>query len=67
MEESTKDRHFTEIVLQGLTQGCQDVRLMTWNNPDFDLPGIRSVLRHLYLNGLSRNKMGSIAVPRAIT
>lgn len=61
MEEPITDRHFTDIVLQGLTEEYRDVKLMTWKDPDFDLPKIQSVLRHLYLDGLSRNKTGRIA------
>ena len=34
---------------------------MTWKDPDLDLPKIQSALRHLYLDGLSRNKTGNIA------
>ena len=35
--------------------GHRDVKIMTWEDPDFDLPKIQSVLHHLYLDGLSRN------------
>ena len=61
MEESITDRHFTDIVLQALTEEYRDVELMTWTVPDFDLPKIRSVQQHLYLDGLSRNKTGRTA------
>ncbi|CAN0584093.1 unnamed protein product, partial [Laminaria digitata] len=39
-----RDRHFTDIVLQGLTEEYRDVKLMTWKDPDFELPKIQSVL-----------------------
>ena len=59
MEEPITDRHFTDIILQGMTEEYRDVKLMTWKDPDFDL--IQSVLRHLYLDGLSWNKTRRIA------
>lgn len=34
---------------------------MTWKEPDIDLAKIKSALRPLYLDGLSRNKTGRIA------
>ena len=36
---------------------------MTWKDPDSNLPKmkVQSVQRHLYLDGLSRNKMGRAA------
>ena len=34
---------------------------MTWKDPGFDFPNIQSVLRHVYLDGLSGNKTGIIA------
>ena len=55
------DTHFTEIVLQGPTEEYRDVKLMTWKDPDSDLPNIQSVLRHLYLDGLSRKRTWRIA------
>ena len=61
MEEPITDRPFADIVLRGLTEEYRDVKLMTWKDPDFDLPKIQSVLRHLYLDGLSRNRTGRIA------
>lgn len=54
MEEHIADRHFTETVLRDLTEEYRDVKLMNWNDPDFDLPKIQSVPRHLYPDGLSR-------------
>ena len=60
MEEPITDRHFTDIVLQGLTEEYRDVKLMTWKDPDFGLPKIQCVRRHLYLDGISRNKTGRL-------
>ena len=37
IEEPFTDRHFFDIVLQGLTEKYRDVRLMTWKDPDFDM------------------------------
>ena len=53
MEEPITDRHFTNIGLQSLTEDYRDVKLKTRTDPDFDLPKIQSVLRHLCLDGLS--------------
>ena len=61
MEEPVTDRHFTDIVLHGLTEAYGDVKLMTLKDPDFDLPKIQCVLRHFDLHGISRNKTGTIA------
>ena len=61
MEEPITYRHFTDIILQGLTEEYRNVKLMTWKYPDFDLPQNQSVLRHFYLDGLSRNMTGRIA------
>ena len=60
-KESIKDRCSIDIVLQGLTEEYQDVKLMTWKDTEFDLTKMQSVLRHLYLDGLSRNKTRKIA------
>lgn len=60
-EEPTLDRNFTEIVLQGFTEEYRNAKLMPCNDPNFDLPNIQSVVRHLYLGGLSRNKKGRIS------
>lgn len=60
-EDPISDRHFTDTVLQGLAEECRDIRIMVWNDPEFDLPQIQSVLRHLYLYGLSRSKPGTMA------
>ena len=45
-----------DIVPHGLTEEYRDVKLMTWTDPDFDLPTIQTVLGHLSEDGLSRNK-----------
>lgn len=34
---------------------------MVWKETNFDLPKVQSELRHLYPDGLSRNKTGRIA------
>ena len=59
MEEPTAGIYFADKRLEGLMEECRDVKLMTWKDPDFDL--IQSVLRHLYLDGLSWNKTRRIA------
>ena len=57
MGEPITDRHFMDIVLQGLTAEYRDVKLMTWKDPDFDLLKMQPVLRHLYLDEVSRKKV----------
>ncbi|CAN0599404.1 unnamed protein product, partial [Laminaria digitata] len=42
-KEPITGRHFTDVVLQGLTEEYRDVKLMTWKDPDFDLPKIQAV------------------------
>lgn len=61
MEEPITDRHITDIVLQGLTEEYRDARSMTWNDPNFDLPNIQYVRRHLYVDGHPRNNTEMIA------
>ena len=56
MHEPITDRRFMDIILQGLTGEYRDVKLMTWKDPEFDLPKIQPVLRHLYLDEVSRKK-----------
>lgn len=56
MEEPITDRRFMDIILQGLTNEYRDVKLMTWKDPEFDLPKMQPVLRHLYLDEVSRKK-----------
>ena len=58
MQVPITDRGITDMVPQGVTEEFWGVKLMTWNDPDFDLPNIPSALRLLHLAGLSRNKNG---------
>lgn len=60
-EEPITDSYVTDIVLKGLTEEYWDVTLVAWKYTDFDLPIIQSVLRQLYLHGLSQNKTGRFA------
>ena len=61
MDEPITDRHFMDIILQGLTDEYKDVKLMTWKDPDMNLAKIKSVLRHVYQDEQSRKKTTGIA------
>lgn len=61
MEEPFTDRHCTDTVVRCLTEEYRGVNLMTWQHPDVDIPELNSVLRHLYMDGPSRNETGRIA------
>ncbi|CAN0198582.1 unnamed protein product, partial [Laminaria digitata] len=56
VKEPVTDRHFTDIIVQGLPESYRDIKLTTYKDPHFDLPKIQSTMRHLYLDGLSRGK-----------
>lgn len=58
MEEPITDRYSTNMVFRIMTEEYRDVKLVAWEDLDFDLPKIPSVLRRLYLDGLPRNKTG---------
>ena len=61
MKEPISDRHFMDIILEGLTDTYKDVKLMTWKDPDIDLSKIQSVLRHVYQDEQSRKTGGGRA------
>ncbi|MEP0398849.1 MAG: hypothetical protein ABJD82_04170 [Marinobacter sp.] len=61
MEEHITDKHFTDLVLQGLTERVQGRQAHDLKDRDFGLLKIQSTPRHLYLDGLSRNRTGRIA------
>ena len=60
IEKWTTDRHFTDIVVQSLTEEDRKANLSTWKDPNYHLPNILAVHRHLYPHGLQRNKTGRI-------
>ena len=61
VNEPVTDRHFTDIIVQGLPESYRDVKRTTYKDLDFDLTKIQARMRHLYLGGLSGNKTGRIA------
>lgn len=61
MKEPISDRHFMDIILEGLTDTYKDVKLMTWKDPDIDLSKIQSVLRHVYQDEQSRKTDRGVA------
>ena len=61
VKEPVTDRHFTDIIVQGLPESYRDIKLTTYKDPDFDLSKIQTTMRHLYLDGLSRRMTGKIA------
>jgi len=60
MKEPITDRHFMDIILQGLTDQYKDVKLMIWKDPDIKFDKIQSVLRHVYQDEQSRNRIGGV-------
>ena len=61
VNEPVTDGHFTDIMVQGLPESYRDIKLTTYTDPHFDLTKIQATMRHLYLDGLSRNETGRIA------
>ena len=47
MKEPITDRHFMDIILEGVTDTYKDVKFMTWKDPNIDLTKIQSMLRHI--------------------
>ena len=58
VDEPVTDRHFTDIIVQGLPESYYDIKLTSYKDPYFDLSKIPTTTRHLYLDGLSREKTG---------
>ena len=56
VRESVTDRHFQDIIVQGLPKRYRDIKLTTYKDLEFDLPKIEATVRHFYLDDLSRNK-----------
>ena len=50
VKEHVTDRHFTDIIVQGLPESYRDIKLTTYKDPDFDLGKIQATMRHLYLD-----------------
>lgn len=47
-KESVTERHFKDIIVQGLPEKYQDIELTTFKDPESDLPKIQATIRHLY-------------------
>ena len=41
-KDRVTDRHFTDITVQGLPESYRDIKLMTYNDPDFNQPKIQN-------------------------
>ena len=54
VKEPVTNRHFTNIIVQGLLENYRGIKLTTYKDPDFNLSKIQDSMRHLYLHGLSR-------------
>ena len=61
VKEHVTDRHFTDIIVQGLPESYHVIKITTYKDPNFDLAKIQATMRHRYLDDLSRNKTGRIA------
>ena len=56
VKEPITERHVTDIIVHGIPDKYRDIKLTPYKDPEFDLPNIQATMRHLYLDGLSRNK-----------
>ncbi|CAN0527992.1 unnamed protein product, partial [Laminaria digitata] len=45
VKEPVTDRHFTDVLVQGLPESYRDIKLTTYKDPDLDLSKIQSTMR----------------------
>lgn len=55
VQEPVTDRHFTDIVVQGLPENYH-IKYTTYKDPDFNLIKIQATMKHVHLDGLLRKK-----------
>ena len=53
--ERISDRRFMDLCVQGFSAEYKDTEMMMHRDPTFDIDQMRSTMRHLYLDDLSRN------------
>ncbi|CAN0505479.1 unnamed protein product, partial [Laminaria digitata] len=54
MGEKISDERFEDILLQGLTNDYEFVKMTSFHSPNFGIDDIQSTMRNLYIDGLSR-------------
>ena len=55
MVEKISDERFEDILLQGLTDGYEFVKMTSFHSSNFDIDDIQSMMRNLYIDRLSRS------------
>ena len=55
MGEPISDRRFKDVCVQGFTAEYEDIKLITYRDPTFDIDQMQTTMRHLHLGDLSRN------------
>ncbi|CAN0595317.1 unnamed protein product, partial [Laminaria digitata] len=45
VKEPVTDRHYTDVIVQGLPESYHDIKLTTYKDPDLDLSKIQSTMR----------------------
>ena len=56
VKEPVTERHFKDIIVQGLPEKYRHIKLTTYKDAEIDLPKIQATMRHLCLDNLSHNK-----------
>ncbi|CAM9889260.1 unnamed protein product, partial [Laminaria digitata] len=54
MGERSSDERFEDILLQGLTDDYEFVKMKSFDSPNFGIDDIQSMMRNLYIDRLSR-------------
>ena len=54
MGEKVSDERFEDILLQGLTDDYEFVKMTSFHSPNFGIDVIKSMMRNLYIDRLSR-------------
>ncbi|CAN0393143.1 unnamed protein product, partial [Laminaria digitata] len=54
MGERISDERFEDILLQGLTDDYEFVKMTSFHSPNFRIDDIQSMMRNLYIDRLSR-------------
>lgn len=55
MEDNILDERFEDILVQGLTEDYEFVKVTSFHSPNFDIDDIQSMMRNLYIDRLSRS------------
>ena len=62
MGEHISDRYFKNICVTGFTDNYNDVKMMMYRDPSFDVDQMQTTMRHMFVDEQSRNGMkGRIA------